>query len=435
MARGIAGWRPAPNVVAVRVTLIVAGTAGLHCGACVRDLALVRGLMGRGHDTTVMPLYLPIGPAHEDLATTPVQIDGINAWLQQASPLFRWTPGWFDRLLAAGPLLRLAGRSAGTTQAAGLGPLTVSMLRGAEGNQRKQVGAMLDALAPLRPEAVILSNALLLGLAPALRARLGVPVLCGLQGEEGFVGELPQPWRDQALALMRTHAAAVDRFLAPYAGYVPACLDLAAGRIAVLPTGIDLRLHRPAAEAPPLDGSLTVGFCSVLLRRKGPDLLVEAAARLPAELRRRLRLVIAGQPLDRELLRALRRRCADAGLSAEFPGGLEPAVKGRLMQSVHVFCAPSRTPEVRGLAGLEALACGAPLVAADAGIFPELARSHEGIALARPDDADDLARALAAALVDPAAARARAVRGAASVAAAHGQDAVGALAEAFLLHR
>jgi glycosyltransferase involved in cell wall biosynthesis len=419
----------------VRVTLLVAGTAGLHCGACVRDLALVRGLNARGHDVTVMPLYLPLGPEHGDLATTPVQIDGINAWLQQASPLFRWTPGWFDRLLAAGPLLRLAGRSAGTTQAAGLGPLTVSMLRGAEGNQRKQVAAMLDALAPLRPETVIISNALLLGLAPALRARLGVPVLCGLQGEEGFVDELPQPWRDQALALMREHAAVVDRFLAPYAGYAPAWFDLAPGRIAVLPTGIDLRLHHPAAEAQPLDGTLTVGFCSVLLRRKGPDLLVEAATRLPTDLRRRIRLIIAGQPLDRDLLHALRRRCADAGLAAEFPGGLEPVAKCRLMQSVHVFCAPSRTPEVRGLAGLEALACGAPLVAADSGIFPELARSHEGITVVRPDDVDALARGLMAVLADPATARARALRGAASVAAAHGQEAIGAVAEAILSRR
>lgn len=418
----------------MRVTLLAAGSGALHCGACVRDLALVRGLIGRGHDVTVMPLYLPIGPEHGDLATTAVQIDGINAYLQQASALFRRTPAWFDRLLAAGPLLRLAGRSAATTQASGLGPLTVSMLRGEDGNQRKQVRAMLDALAPLRPEAVIISNALLLGLAPALRTRLGVPVLCGLQGEEGFVADLPEPWCGQALALMRAHAGAVDRFLAPYAGYAPvaaAWLGLAPERIAVLPVGFDARSHRPVAQ-PPGAGVLTVGFCSVLLRRKGPDLLVEAAARLPTGLRERVRLVIAGQPLDRDLLRALRRRCADAGLAAEFPGGLEQAAKIRLMQSAHVFCAPSRQPEVRGLAGLEALACGAPLLAADAGIFAELARGHAGIVLFRPDDAEDLARTLAAQLADPAAARAAARRGAASLAAAHGQDAVGAAGEAIL---
>lgn len=418
----------------MRLTILAAGSGALHCGACARDLALVRGLAGRGHDVTVMPLYLPIGLAHGDLATTPVQVDGINAFLQQASPFFRWTPAWLDRLLAAGPLLRLAGRLASATQARGLGPLTVSMLRGTEGNQRKQVRAMLDALAPLRPEAVIVSNTLLAGLAPALRERLGVPVLCGLQGEEGFVADLPEPWRSRALALMRAHVGAVDRFLAPYAGYVDTAagwLGLDPDRVAVLPPGVDTRLHRPAA-APPGDGTLLIGFCSVLLRRKGPDLLVEAAARLPEALRRRVRLVVAGQPLDRDLLQVLRRRCAAAGLEAAFPGELDQAGKIGLMQGAHVFCAPSRLPEVRGLAGLEALACGAPLVAADAGIFPALARAHAGVTLFRPDDPDDLARALAARLSDPAASRAAALRGAASMATVHGQDAVGLEGETIL---
>jgi len=415
----------------VRVCILAAGTGSLHCGACIRDLALARGLIARGHDVSIVPLYLPISPAHGDIPTLPVQLDGINAWLQQASKLFRRTPIWFDHLLACRPLLHLAGRMAGTTRASGLGPLTVSVLRGDDGYQRKQVRGLLETLAPLRPETVLISNALLLGLAPALRTRFGVPLLCGLQGEESFLNDLPQPWRGEAEALMRAHAAAVDRFIAPYAGLAAAWPELAEGRIAVLPTGLDARLLHPAAQAPPAE-PLTVASCAVLLRRKGPDLLLAAAAALPKDLRRRLRLVLAGPPLDRALAAELRTAATEGGVTLELPGRIDEMAKRALLQRAHVFCVPSRVPEARGLAGLEALACGAPLLAPAAGVFSGLARAHAGVTLFRCGDVEDLTQRLAGLLADPAAARAAALRGAASLAASNGIEAVGVQAEALI---
>lgn len=416
----------------MRLSILVAGSGALHCGACLRDLAFARGLLARGHDVTVVPLYLPLGPPHGDLPTAAVAMDGINAWLQQASGLFRRTPRWLDRCLGARPLLRLAGRLAGATRADGLGPLTVSMLRGAGGNQRKQVEELVAVLRPLRPEIIVISNALLLGVAPELRRGLGVPLVCGLQGEESFVDGLGDPWRGEALALLREQAACVPLFLAPHAAHAiagGAWLGLDPSRVAVLPTAFDPRRFHP--DAPPLPEPQRLGWLAPLIARKGPDLLLTAAAALPAELRRNLRLVLAGQQLDRGLLRHLRRQAAEAGLAVEFPGPLDEAAKPGFLRSLHAFAVASRTPEARGLAGLEALACGIPLLAPADGAFPDLA-ALGGVGLFRPGDAADLARALAVVLADPAASRASAARAAAALPLVHGQTVVGERAEALL---
>ncbi len=67
--------------------------------------------------------------------------------------------------------------------------MTLSMLAGADGRQRKAVEGLTRALAATRPtpDVVLLSNALLLGLATPLSAALEVPVVCTLQGEDVFL--------------------------------------------------------------------------------------------------------------------------------------------------------------------------------------------------------------------------------------------------------
>ena len=72
---------------------LAAGAGRMYCGACARDLALVRGLTALGHDTEVIPLYTPLrieGEAPDGLR--PVFLGGLNAFLQQHSRLFRRLP-------------------------------------------------------------------------------------------------------------------------------------------------------------------------------------------------------------------------------------------------------------------------------------------------------------------------------------------------------
>ena len=88
-------------------------------------------------------------------------------------------------LLASQKLLRWISKRALKTNPRNLGALTVSMLRGEEGNQRRSLEELVSWIerGP-RPDIVHLSNVLFVGLARELKTRLGVPVVAGLQGAE-----------------------------------------------------------------------------------------------------------------------------------------------------------------------------------------------------------------------------------------------------------
>ena len=45
-----------------------------------------------------------------------------------------------------------------------------------------------------------------LGMAPEIKKRLNVPVVCGLTGEDLFVEDMQEPYRSETLALMQTRA-------------------------------------------------------------------------------------------------------------------------------------------------------------------------------------------------------------------------------------
>src|SRR5439155_15242449 len=121
-------------------------------------------------------------------AGTPIFFSGINVYLEQKSPLFRAAPGWFHDLFTSRALLKLAAGKAAKTRAEDLGELTLSILRGEEGNQARELDELIKWLKTQPPPDVIcLSNALLLGLARRLKSELGAPGVCMLQGEDIFL--------------------------------------------------------------------------------------------------------------------------------------------------------------------------------------------------------------------------------------------------------
>ncbi|MFT6619809.1 MAG: hypothetical protein ACJASX_002714, partial [Limisphaerales bacterium] len=120
----------------MNIVQITPGAGGMYCGNCFRDNALVAELRKLGHDTLMVPLYLPMTLDEEDQsAGTPIFFTGINVYLEQKIPLFRRAPKWLHKLLASPILLKLAGTQAAKTRAEDVSDLTLSMLRGEEGNQ------------------------------------------------------------------------------------------------------------------------------------------------------------------------------------------------------------------------------------------------------------------------------------------------------------
>ena len=73
----------------MHIVYLAAGAAGKYCGACNRDVALVRALTGRGHEVQLLPLYTPLRVEGDDPSAGHVFMGGINAYLQQHSALFR----------------------------------------------------------------------------------------------------------------------------------------------------------------------------------------------------------------------------------------------------------------------------------------------------------------------------------------------------------
>lgn len=393
----------------MRLLQLTAGTGSFHCGTCLRDAALVEELRRLGHDALLAPLYLPL-VLEDGLDRRAVRMGGINVWLAHASRLRlpRFAQDWLD----SPRLLAWAARRGEMTQASAHAAMTVSMLRGEDGAQRREIEKLATWLETLpRPDVVLLSNALLLGLVRPLRAALGVPVLCTLQGEAPYIDALPEPHRSQAWALAAEHAREVAGFLAvsSYTGQLMrARLALPAERVHVVHNGLDVRPYSPPAS---FDGTPAIGYVARLHRDKGLGTLIDAFR----ELKRRpelaeLRLLAAGATLkgDWQHVAAWRRELERAGLGAsvEFHSNVGFAGKLELLRRCTVFSVPATYGESFGLYLLEAWAMGLPVVQPAHGAFPELLAATGGGLLCAPDDPAGLGRALHELLVDRPRARA-----------------------------
>ncbi|MFQ5507051.1 MAG: glycosyltransferase [Planctomycetota bacterium] len=133
-----------------------------------------------------------------------------------------------------------------------------------------------------------------------------------------------------------------------------------------------------------------------LHRRKGLDVLVNALRRLGAPASGRLVWVIAGEgPMRRGLLE--QAVTLPDGVELKIQDKVEPPT--RLLAAADLFCLPSRN-EGLGVALLEAMAAGLPVVASKVGGMREVVVSEESGFLVPVEDGAALAKALARLLED-----------------------------------
>jgi glycosyltransferase involved in cell wall biosynthesis len=407
----------------MRIAYLAAGAAGMYCGSCLHDNTLAAQLLKQGEDVVLVPIYTPIRTDERDVSQPRVFFGGINAYLQQKFSLFRHTPRWLDGWLDHPALLRLVAGRGVSVDPAQLGDMTVSMLRGEEGNQRKELDKLVDwLLEDVRPDVVHLSNAMMLGLARRIAERCGPPVVCSLSGEDIFLEKLVAPYYEQARALLRERAADADALVALnqyYADYMTEYLDASPERVHVIPHGLDLEGHGPRASRDQ-NGPRRVGYLARVCHDKGLHLLVEACELLA---RRKdippVELHAAGYlgPSDRPYLDELRRRAAAGplGNTFEYHGELTRTEKIAFLQSLDVFSTPTTYPESKGLPVLEAWANGVPAVVPRHGTFPELVAATGGGLLHEPQRAVDLADKLAELLTNAERADALGAAGAAAI--------------------
>ena len=407
---------------------ITPGAGAMYCGNCLRDNALVAALRKMGHDVLMVPLYLPLTLDEEDQsAGTPIFFGGINVYLEQKSALFRDAPGWFRDLLASPALLKWASGKAARTRAADLGEITLSMLRGEEGNQRRALDELIAWLkTQSKPDIICLSNALLIGFVRRLKSELRVPVVCMLQGEDGFLDGLPETHRAACWKTLAERAAEADMFVATssyFKDLMRGRLGLPAERVRVVYNGIDLTGYADGQESPvqsprPTQASTpetgnpkpVLGYFARMCREKGLDKLVEAYIVLRKKNRvENLKLRIGGScgPADEPFVNSLRQRLKESEVlgDVEFCPNLDRAAKLAFLKSLSVFSVPAIYGEAFGLYVIEALAAGVPVVQPRIGSFPELIEATGGGLLCEAGDPKALADAIEELLLNPQRAR------------------------------
>ena len=401
----------------------------MYCGSCLHDNALAAALIALGDDVLLVPTYTPLRTDEADVSQPRLFLGGINVALQQRLGIFRHTPWWLDRLLDHPALVGWLARHASVTDPRQLGELTLSVLRGPEGRQKKECDKLVHWLEREPAADVIhLSNTLLAGLARPLRERLSVPIVCTLSGEDSFVEKLRPPWYERVRVELRRRCRDVDGFIALnryYADFMARYLEVPAARIGVIPHGLALDGYGDRWAGRSAGEPFTIGALARICPDKGLHLLADAFIRLcrrPQMPRLRLRLAGYLGRAERPYLAQMENRLHQAGLADqyEYVGEVDRRGKGAFLESLDLFCLPTIYPESKGLPALEALASGVAVVLPRHGSFPELIDQTGGGLLFRPGDLGELATALERMVRDPGEARRCGQRGRAAVFAQFG---------------
>ncbi len=407
----------------MKIVYIVPGTGGtFYCQNCMRDIELVRALRRMGHEVLMVPVYLPLLVDSGDLsAGVPVFFGGINCYLQQKFSIFRKTPRWMDKLFDSAWMLRGAAKKEGTTEAAGFRPMTLSMLQGPEGNQKKELDRMITWLAEQeKPDVIHLSNALLLGMAGTLKARLDVPLFCSLQDEEPWLDAIDDPYNRLCWEAMSECAKDIEAFVSVshwYASEMKQRMGLPDDKVHVIHLGIkcDEIKKAPMTFEPPV-----IGYLSKMTESLGLGTLVDAFIHLKQHPRLKdLKLRATGGQVGADVtyVKYLKKKLHKHGFEhdAEFLEDFDVEHRRDFIQGLSVMSVPAPYGEAFGLFIIEALAAGVPVVQPRAGAYPEVVDAAEGGILYDPEDHQGLSNALESLLLDADGARALGERGRSAV--------------------
>lgn len=392
----------------MKIVHIVPGSGDtFYCENCLRDCETVKELRREGEDVSMVPMYLPLFQDNPDLvADAPVFFGGINVYLQQKLGLFRKTPRWIDKLFDADWLLRLVAHKSGSTRADALGGMTLSMLNGENGRQVKEVKRLIEWLrSEERPDLIHISNALLLGLAEALKEGVDVPIVCSLQDEDTWIDAMDERHSRLCWNAITERAKSVDRFIAVsryYADEMLRRLGLPEEKIRIVPVGTDVDGFQTSAL--PLDPPV-IGFLARMSECQGLGNLVDAFILLKKRgdsSNALLRICGGSTADDKDFIARQKAKLSAAGIDedVEFLESFKRDERVRFLQSLTVMSVPVVQGAAFGSYMIESMAAGVPVVQPELGSFPEIVGDSGGGVVYSPNTPARLAETLAELLGD-----------------------------------
>ncbi|MDA8743243.1 glycosyltransferase family 4 protein [Rubripirellula amarantea] len=397
-----------------RIIFLTAGAAGMFCGSCMHDNALAKALIAQGHDCILQPVYTPLRTDEVSVARESVFFGGIQLYAIERFPWIRHLPAKLRRLLDAPALIRMVTRQDRATDPKVLGELAVSMLQGHEGHHAAEVERLTRWIVDdVQPDAIVLSNLLIGGSLPHIRAQLDragrsdVPIAVMLQGDDIFLDFLPEPFREKASTLCKSLVKYVDKFVTNsdfYSSKMGERFEIPLDKRAHLPLSIDTMPYQVLA-----DGDLRslesgelrsvddfrIGYLARISPDKGLHHLVDAFIHLAKDgEHENASLHVAGylgaqyKPYFDNQLKRLR----DAGLGDRFThhGELTLDQKVSYLRSLDLLCVPTDYHDPKGLFVLEALASGVPVLQPDHGAFGQLIRETGGGMVYESGNLEDL---------------------------------------------
>ncbi len=260
-------------------------------------------------------------------------------------------------------------------------------------------------LTRLRPDALEVSDRTTLRWTGAWAREHGVPaVMVSHESVTALLAGLGGVGRAVADWLNRRTAREYRRVICTTGWAAGEFERIGAGNVVRVPLGVDLATFAPqhaGSGQVGAEGQILLVHCGRLSAEKRPRRSLTTLATLRAS-GLPVRLVVAG---DGPLRPRLERRAARAGLPVTFTGFLPGRAElAALLASADVVLAPGPA-ETFGLAALEALACGTPVVVSAESALPEVA-GEAGASV----PGEDLAAGVRAVLARPERARRAAAR-------------------------
>lgn len=367
----------------MRILYLVGGNDVLAGGATVRDAAFVKGLTDAGHEVIAISLFGPAGIEGETGFSNVFHPLGRNTLRRYFPRLSRFPSTIGSIIRRPRPVMSMTSLAVTGRRNDLRGPLSVSMLSGANKLQRKEFSRLMEMLGGAAGglDAAIFSNFLLSGLAEAVKANLGCPIFCLSQGSDRIVESLEEPYRSDARKLVRKNARLFRLVLSSsrfFAIRTTEFLALPASRVKVVAPGVDaeeLRNPAPRRRLP-----FTIGYMAPIRKEKGLDILLDAVENLARDSVVEPELWISGRVDDQRYWSRLQRRLEGPLLKSRHRifHRLGRRDRRNFLEDLSVFAVTSREPESRATYLLEAMAAGVPVIGPACGIIPEIFQYANG---------------------------------------------------------